>query len=284
MSMTQAQIAEVVERVRARRPLLHHITNYVTVNGVANMTLCIGALPVIAQAREEVEQMVEAAGALVLNLGTLCPEQVEAMWMAGRRANQLGIPVVLDPVGVGATRLRTQSALRLLDELSIAVVRGNAAEIAALAPADTQAEAQAGASAEVKIRGVESVGVCADAAALAGRLARQRRCVVAITGAVDVVSDGTRSVRVANGHPWMSRVTGTGCMATAVIGACAAVESDFVLATAAALAVYGLAGERAAERSQGPGSFQIQLFDAVAGLTEEALLQGVRVEEEGPVG
>ena len=282
--MTQAQIAEVVERVRARRPLLHHITNYVTVNGVANMTLCIGALPVMAQAREEVEQMVEAAGALVLNLGTLCPEQVEAMWMAGRRANQLGIPVVLDPVGVGATRLRTQSALRLLDELSIAVVRGNAAEIAALAPADTQAEAQAGASAEVKIRGVESVGVCADAAALAGRLARQRRCVVAITGAVDVVSDGTRSVRVANGHPWMSRVTGTGCMATAVIGACAAVESDFVLATAAALAVYGLAGERAAERSQGPGSFQIQLFDAVAGLTEEALLQGVRVEEEGPVG
>ncbi len=282
--MTQAQIAEVVERVRARRPLLHHITNYVTVNGVANMTLCIGALPVIAQAREEVEQMVEAAGALVLNLGTLCPEQVEAMWMAGRRANQLGIPVVLDPVGVGATRLRTQSALRLLDELSIAVVRGNAAEIAALAPADTQAEAQAGASAEVKIRGVESVGVCADAAALAGRLARQRRCVVAITGAVDVVSDGTRSVRVANGHPWMGRVTGTGCMATAVIGACAAVESDFVLATAAALAVYGLAGERAAERSQGPGSFQIQLFDAVAGLTEEALLQGVRVEEEGPVG
>ena len=111
--MTQAQIAEVVARVRARRLLVHHITNYVTVNGVANMTLCIGALPVMAQAREEVEQMVEVAGALVLNLGTLCPEQVEAMWMAGRRANQLGIPVILDPVGVGATRLRTESAPQL---------------------------------------------------------------------------------------------------------------------------------------------------------------------------
>ncbi len=272
MSITQAQIAEMVARVRARRPLLHHITNYVTVNGVANITLCMGALPVMAQAREEVEEMVESANALVLNLGTLWPEQVEAMVMAGRRANQLGIPIILDPVGVGATKMRTDSALRLLDELSFAVVRGNAAEMAVLAGATAGVEA--------KIRGVESIGGCVDPAGVAAELARQRHCVAAVTGPVDVVSDETRCVRVANGHAMMGRVTGTGCMATAVIGACAAVEPDFVLATAAALAAYGLSGERAAARSRGPGTFQVQLFDAIAELTAQDLLSGVRVREE----
>ena len=272
MSITQAQIAEIVARVRARRPLVHHITNYVTVNGVANITLCMGALPVMAQAKEEVEQMVEAAGALVLNLGTLWPEQVEAMVIAGRRANQLGIPIILDPVGAGATSMRTESALRLLNELSIAVVRGNAAEMAVLAgPA---------AGVEAKIKGVESIGGCADPAGIATKLARQRHCVAAVTGPVDGISDGRRCVRVANGHAMMGKVTGTGCMATAVIGACAAVEADFVLATATALAAYGLSGERAAAQSRGPGTFQVQLLDALAELSAQDLLSGVRVKEE----
>jgi hydroxyethylthiazole kinase len=272
MSITQAQIAEIVARVRARRPLVHHITNYVTVNGVANITLCMGALPVMAQAKEEVEQMVEAAGALVLNLGTLWPEQVEAMVIAGRRANQLGIPIILDPVGAGATSLRTESALRLLNELSIAVVRGNAAEMAVLAgPA---------AGVEAKIKGVESIGGRADPAGIATELARRLHCVAAVTGPVDGVCDGTRCVRVANGHAMMGKVTGTGCMATAVIGACAAVEADFVLATATALAAYGLSGERAAAQSRGPGTFQVQLLDALAELSAQDLLSGVRVKEE----
>ncbi|HEY5256647.1 MAG TPA: hydroxyethylthiazole kinase, partial [Acidobacteriaceae bacterium] len=145
MKDTTQAACEVIARVRSHRPLIHHITNFVVMNATANITLCMGALPVMAHASQEVEEMVDAAGALVLNLGTLWPEQLDAMLLAGRRANQLGIPIILDPVGAGATRLRTESAHRLLKELSIAIVRGNLAEIATLV------------GMESKIRGVESV-------------------------------------------------------------------------------------------------------------------------------
>ncbi len=265
MSHASIDVAEIIARVRSARPLVHHITNFVSINGVANITLCIGGLPVMAQAKEEVEAMVGAASALVLNLGTLWPEQVEAMLMAGRRANERSIPIVLDPVGVGATQLRTLSARLLLQELSIAIVRGNAAEIASLA------------GVEAEISGVESVSVGGDVAAIAEKFASEQRCVAVITGAVDIVTDGVQTVRISNGHRMMSSVTGTGCMATAVIGACAAVEGDAVAAAAAALAAYGLAGELAAGRSQGPGTFQMHLYDALAGLTEGDLRMGVRL-------
>jgi len=258
-------VIDVMARVRTRRPLVHQITNFVVMNSTANITLCAGALPVMAHAPEEVAEMAACAGALVLNIGTLWSDQIEAMLIAGRSANQHGIPVVLDPVGAGATRMRTDTSKRLLDELKIAVVRGNSAEIAVLA------------GAEAKISGVESLGAAQDSAQIALRFARQYGCVAAVTGAVDVVSNGTQLFRVANGHPLMSQVTGTGCMATAVVAAYAAVEPDYALAAAAALATYGLAGEIAAGRSQGPGTFQMHLFDAMAGLTPEALQAGVRI-------
>ncbi|MGB8479849.1 MAG: hydroxyethylthiazole kinase [Acidobacteriaceae bacterium] len=258
---------EVIARVRSQRPLIHHITNFVVMNATANITLCMGALPVMAHAPQEVEEMVGAASALVLNLGTLWPEQVEAMLLAGRRANQRGIPIVLDPVGAGATRLRTESAHRLLEELSIAIVRGNLAEIATLAGMDAT------------IRGVESVGSTGDTAFAASQLAKKYGCVAAVTGPIDVVTDGERLLRIENGHPIMATVTGTGCMATSVVAACAAVEKDAVIATAAALAGYGLAGELAAEKAQGPGTFQVHLFDAVAALTDEVLRAGMRIDE-----
>ncbi len=270
MSCMPEVIAAIIAAVRSKRPLVHHITNFVTINGVANITLSIGALPVMAHACEEVEQMVDAASALVLNIGTLWPEQIDAMILAGRRANQRGIPVVLDPVGVGATEFRTASAHRLMQELSIAIIRGNAAEIAVLA------------GVEATISGVESLGVAGDAPTIAAKLARQKHCVAVITGAVDVVSDGDRLVRIANGHPMMATVTGTGCMATAVIGACAAAEPDLLHATAAALAAYGLAGEIAAAQSHGPGTFQVQLFDALASLTSERLAAGSRITQDEP--
>jgi hydroxyethylthiazole kinase len=257
---------EVITKVRSQRPLIHHITNFVVMNATANITLCMGALPVMAHAREEVEEMVSTASALVLNLGTLWPEQVEAMLLAGRRANQRGIPIVLDPVGAGATQLRTESAHRLLKELSVAIVRGNVAEIATLA------------GMEAKIRGVESVGSTGNASVVASKFAEKFGCVAAVTGPIDVVTDGARLVRIANGHPMMATLTGTGCMATAVVAACAAVEKDAVIAAAAALAAYGLAGEFAAEKAQGPGTFQVRLFDAVAGITEDALRAGMRIE------
>ncbi len=259
---------ELLIRLRTRRPLIHHITNFVVMNTTANITLCAGALPVMAHARQEVEDMAASADALVLNLGTLWPEQVEAMILAGGRANAKGIPIVLDPVGAGATPYRTESAHRLLSELSIAIVRGNAAEIAALT------------GIEAGIRGVESIGESGDTAAIAAAFAQRHRCVAAITGPVDVISDGQRLLRVHNGHPLMAKVTGTGCMATSVIAAFAAVEKDFALGAAAALACYGLAGERAAARAQGPGSFQMHLFDALAQLDEDAVRAGVRLQQD----
>jgi hydroxyethylthiazole kinase len=191
------------------------------------------------------------------------------MLMAGRRANQHKIPIVLDPVGAGATQLRTKSAQLLLQELSIAIVRGNAAEIASLA------------GVESKISGVESLSVEGDVANIASELAREYHCVAAVTGAVDVVTDGERFVYIANGHPMMGTVTGTGCMATSVVAACTAVERDPVHAATAALAAYGLAGQIAAERSRGPGTFQMHLYDALAELTEDTLRAGARIEGDG---
>jgi hydroxyethylthiazole kinase len=264
MNHTLDSACQVIAKVRSQRPLIHHITNFVVMNATANITLCIGALPVMAHAPEEVEEMVDAASALLLNLGTLWPAQVEAMLVAGRRANHRGIPIILDPVGAGATRLRTASAHRLLEELSIAIVRGNLAEIASLAGLDAT------------IRGVESVDSKGDATAAASQLAEKFGCVAAVTGKVDVITDGVRLFRVENGHPLMATVTGTGCMASSVVAACAAVEKDTVLATVAALAAYGLAGELAAKTAQGPGTFQVHLFDAVTGLTEKALRAGMR--------
>ena len=210
--------------------------------------------------------MAGTADALVLNLGTLWPEQVEAMLMAGRCANQRGIPVVLDPVGAGATSFRSESALRLLTEMSISVARGNLAEIATLA----------GYRADMK--GVESIASEAAAADVAVAFATKYGCVAAITGAVDVVTDGKRIRRVSNGDPLMRFVTGTGCMSTAVIGAYVAVERDYVAASAAALAAFGLAGEIAAKGTPGPGTFHVRLYDALAGLTPEVFAAGMRME------
>ena len=266
MSDSANLAAELMSRVRSRKPLIHHITNLVVMNETANITLCAGALPVMAHAPEEVAEMVGSAGALVLNIGTLTTGQVEAMLLAGKRANQLGIPIVLDPVGAGATRLRTESAMRLLNELSIAVVRGNLAEVGVLA------------GFQATISGVESVGVAGDAESVAREMARRFHCVAAITGKVDVISDGKRSARVSNGHAMMGTVSGTGCMATTVTACFTAVEPDRFLATSSALAVYGLAGEIAASKAKGPGSFHVELYDAMAGMTEESVRGGARIE------
>ncbi len=266
MSDPAKTAAELMSRVRARKPLIHHITNLVVMNETANITLCAGALPVMAHAPEEVAEMAGAASALVLNIGTLTTQQVDSMLLAGRAANAKGIPIVLDPVGAGATKLRTDSAIRLLKELKIAIVRGNLAEVATLA------------GYEARISGVESMGVDADAENVAVNMAQRFRCVVAITGKVDVVSDGKRVARISNGHAMMSTVTGTGCMATTVVACYAAVETDHLTAASSALAVYGLAGEIAASKAKGPGTFHVELYDALAVLTEDDVRRGARIE------
>ncbi len=259
------QIAEALSRIRATRPLIHHITNFVVMNDTANVTLHVGALPVMAHAAEEVAEMVSQASTLVLNSGTPTPAQVESMLVAGRRANELGIPIVLDPVGAGATALRRYSNLRLLDELRIAVVRGNAGEIGILSGAGGL------------VRGVESAGGVDDPAAAAFSLARERGTVVAVTGRRDFVSDGRRILGVDNGHEWLQANTGTGCMATTVIAAFAAVERDYLVAAAGGLACFGLAAELAAREARGPASFKVALFDQLYNLTSEQLAAGARI-------
>ena len=254
--------------IRERRPLVHQITNYVVMNETANATLALGALPVMAHAREEVEEMVGLAGALVLNVGTLSQHWVEAMLIAGRAAGERGVPLVLDPVGAGATRYRTDTARRLLDELDVTVLRGNAGEVATLV------------GVEAEVRGVESIGVDGDPAELAREAARRLGVVASVTGPVDHVSDGERVLAVANGHELLARVTGTGCMSSALTGCFLAAKPDAPLEAAAeALAAFGVAAEDAAREARGPGSFHAGLYDALAALDPGELDRRARVAE-----
>ena len=255
-------------RIREHKPLVHQITNFVVMNETANVTLAVGALPVMAHAREEVEEMVGLASALVLNIGTLSPPWVEAMLVAGRAAGAARIPIVLDPVGAGATRYRTDTARGLLDELDVTVLRGNAGEVATLV------------GVEAEVRGVESLAAGGDPAELAREAARTLGCVTSVTGAVDHVSDGERTVAVANGHELLASVTGTGCMSTAISGCFLAAKPDDALAAAAeALAAFGVASEDAAGEARGPGTFHAALYDALAALDPATLDRRVRVEE-----
>src|SRR3989440_12164979 len=258
-------LVPLLGRIRQQRPLVHHITNMVVMNDTANITLAIGASPVMAHALEEVEEMVQMARVLLLNNGTLKPEQIEAMLRAGKRANELGIPIVLDPVGAGATSLRTQSALRLLRELRISVIRGNASEVGTLV----------GVAAET--RGVDSISLSEDREVVASRAAREFGCTVAITGARDVIAEGERLARVDNGHPLLGAITGSGCMATTLVAAFLAVEADAWLATTAGLVAMGLAGEMAAPKAGGPGTLRSHLLDARATLGQQGIVPGQKV-------
>ncbi len=251
--------AEALETIRSKSPLIHNITNFVVMNNTANALLACGASPVMAHARTEVEEMAAIAGALVINIGTLNQKWIEAMISACRKANDMGVPVVFDPVGAGATKLRTETSMRLVSEQSIAVVRANASEAMAMTT-------QAGAT-----KGVDSTHSVDQAAGAAREIARELRTVVAITGPEDLVTDGDTVLRVSGGHPLMGKVTGMGCTATALVGAFIAVEPDPMTATAGALAYLGLAGSKAALGCNGPGSFQVALLDALYNLRPEDL-------------
>jgi hydroxyethylthiazole kinase len=254
--------------IRERKPLVHNITNYVVMNETANATLALGALPVMAHAGEEVEEMARLAAALVLNIGTLSTQWIEAMVLAGGAATARGTPIVLDPVGVGATEFRTRTAHRLLDIVDVTVLRGNAGEVATLV----------GAHAEV--RGVESIVAGLDPAELARTAARRLGVVASVTGPVDHVSDGDRLLTVASGHELLATVTGTGCMASALTGCfLAAKPGEPVEAAAEALAAFGVAAEDAARGADGPGTFHARLYDGLYALDPETLDERARIEE-----
>jgi hydroxyethylthiazole kinase len=252
--------------LRERRPLIHNITNYVVMNETANAILALGALPVMAHAKDEVREMAGLAGALVLNIGTLSEDWVDAMLVAGATANERGIPVVLDPVGAGATAYRTTTATRILDELDVTVLRGNAGEVATLV------------GVEAEVRGVESIDSGGDAAELAREAARTLGVVASVTGAVDHVSDGERSAAISNGHELLAAITGTGCMSTAMTGCFLAAKDDAFEAAAEALVAFGVAGEDAAQDAKGPGSFHVALYDALAALDPATLSARARIE------
>jgi hydroxyethylthiazole kinase len=261
------KFSAMLESIRQNKPLVHHITNYVTVNDCANITLCIGASPVMSHALEEVEEMVGHAGALVLNIGTLDPYQAKSMLLAGHAANDLDIPIIVDPVGVGATRHRTDFMSRLITELKISVIKGNSGEIGVLAGADA------------RVRGVDSGDVNGNLPRIAQDFAIKTEITIVISGATDIVSNGSQVIVVENGHPMMGRISGTGCMATSIIASFAAVQWDMAEASSAALAAFGIAGERAAANTSGPGSFKTALFDQLSMLTPAELARDAIIRE-----
>ncbi len=267
MKKLAEKAAQNLKAVREKKPLIHNITNYVVMNYTANALLAMGASPVMAHAKDEAQEMVSFAGALVLNIGTLSHEWVEAMILAGKKASELKIPIILDPVGAGATSLRTASANRIINETRISVIRGNASEVLSLG------------NKKSKTKGVDSVHSVDEAADTAKALAKKLGTILAITGPTDLITDGEKALMVKNGHPLMAYVTGTGCTATAVMGAFSAIDDNLLSACATALAFWGLAGEIAGQKAEVPGSFMIELLNALYTITPEDIAKGCKIEE-----
>lgn len=258
------KLSALLPEARAKKPLVHQITNYVTVNDCANITLAAGASPVMADDMEEAAEIAAVASAVVLNIGTLNARTVRSMLAAGRSANEHGVPVILDPVGAGASGLRNRTAAELLREVKFAAVRGNRSEIRTLAGLSA-------ATRGVDAAESDSARDDRETADLVRQLSIRLGCTVAATGPVDTVSDGNRTLLIRNGHPMLSSVTGTGCMCSALIGCFCGASHDFLLAAAAGIAVMGIAGELAYEQagSMGSGSFRIALIDAVSRMNTE---------------
>ncbi|MEK5036555.1 hydroxyethylthiazole kinase [Sporosarcina sp. FSL K6-3457] len=246
----------MIQKLRTDQPLVHCITNIVVANFQANGLLALGASPVMADAVEEAADIASIASCTVLNIGTLKRETVKAMLLAGKSANQHGKPVVLDPVGAGATAFRKESVLGILHEVDVTLIRCNAGELATIAGVKWQA------------KGVDAGQGDADLATLAEEVARRHHCIVAVTGAVDIVTDGNKTLHITGGHPLMAKITGSGCLLSAVAGAFLAVANEKQLdAVVSACTFYKQAGQLAAEKSEGLGDFQVQFLNALGGET-----------------
>ena len=263
----QEQLWPHIQAVRDHAPLVQNITNFVVMNNSANALLAIGASPIMAHAHPEVLPMVAICQALVVNIGTLDDYWVQAMLLAAAEAHRLGKPWVLDPVGAGATPYRDEVLARLL-AFRPTIIRGNASEIMALAQANTAAT-----------KGVDSTATSTEAVAAAQALSGQLGTVVCVSGATDIIISGSQQVYVDNGSPLMTKVTGLGCSATAVLGAFAAVVADPFEAAVAGVALFSLAGELAAEGAAGPGSLQVRLLDTLYNLTEAAFTSRLRLRK-----
>lgn len=257
-------------KVREQNPLIHNITNIVVTNFTANGLLALGASPFMADAHEEVADVAKMSAAVVLNIGTLNEHVIQSMILAGKSANVHGVPVVLDPVGAGATAYRTEITHKLISEMQITALRGNVAEVAHVA------------GEQWSIKGVDAGAGEGDVVALAQKAARKLGCIVIITGKEDVITDGEVTFIASNGHPILTKVTGTGCLLSSVVGAFLAVAGQSALeAVAEAISFYGVAAEIAAEATagQGPGSFQIEFLNQLALVTPEVFLEKSRLQK-----
>ncbi len=262
-------IFALLEKVRAGKPLVHHLTNWVTIYDCANIVKVFGASPVMAHAKEEVADMAGIASALVLNIGTLTPGFVDSMLTAAKAANKKGIPVILDVCGAGATKLRDDKCFEIIDNADISIIKGNASEVARIA------------GEEVQTKGVDAVDVGKNLSDVAKRLSEERHCTVVITGKKDIIVDGNKQIVVKNGHEIMAHIVGTGCMATSVIGTFAAVAENPAEGAAAGLACFEIAAELARKECGGAGSFKVCLFDAVYNLNEQQIESMAKVEQAG---
>ncbi len=260
-----------IDAIRQKAPLVHNITNFVVMNNTANALLAIGASPVMAHAPEEVAEMAAMASAVVLNMGTLSETWVEAMLLAGRSALEHNVPIVFDPVGVGATSYRNQTARRIFKQFTPSIIRGNASEIMALAAELLDTKQQ-----QIKTKGVDSTTASNIAIETAQTLAQQLGTVIAISGVEDYITDGKTVHILKNGSPMMARVIGMGCTASAITGAVAGVNSNMLEAATHAMAVMGIAGELAARQSKGPGSLQVIFLDQLYLLTPELIVNTLK--------
>jgi hydroxyethylthiazole kinase len=273
------KIINLLKELKEKNPLVHHITNYVTVNDCANITLAIGGSPVMADDIKEVCDMVTLASSLVINIGTLNSRSIDSMLAAGKRANKLKIPVVLDPVGVGATPYRTETAKRIISEVKLAVIRGNLSEIKTLYGIETKTK-----GVDVCESDFEDGNERAKAKEMAMALANKLNTVVAITGAVDLITDGKILYSVENGHNIMSKVTGTGCMCTSLIGSYLGAGDNKLIAALAGVVSMGIAGEIAYEgldkSKDGTGTLKVKIIDAIYNLSENEVMKRSKINED----
>ncbi|WP_244833820.1 hydroxyethylthiazole kinase [Clostridium sp. BJN0001] len=274
VNSTIKKAADLLDNVREKNPLIHNITNYVTVNDCANILLAIGASPIMADDLREVSDIVSISSALVINIGTLNERTVESMLIAGKKANELNIPIILDPVGAGASNFRNSTVKAILDNVKVSIIRGNISEIKFISGLKSYTKGVDAGESDLNSESKESETIVYN-------LAKNLECIVAITGVYDVISDGDKTVILSNGTKMLSKVTGSGCMTTALIGAYAgAAYDDLFSAAVAGILTMSIAGEISIEKNgkKGTGNFHIGIIDAVSNMTSMMLKRRGKIE------
>jgi hydroxyethylthiazole kinase len=255
----------ILKKIRTTKPVIHHITNFVTINDCANITTALGASPVMAYNQDEVVEIASLSNALVLNLGTPDCSRFDVVTLSGKTANQLDIPVIVDPVGIGATQLRLNGIKKLFSEVSPSVVKGNASEIKTLAGLNIRKNNVIDSTETMDATSIDAISA----------FARRINAVVAVTGKVDIITDGTQLIKISRGTEMFTYISGAGCLTSSVIGAFCAVEKDTFLATACAIYAVNICGENAAEECDGPADFKIKLINELYSLYDG------KIKEEG---